>query len=324
MPADLRRARLKLAAMAHSLMGKRWSPEAFELIASGASGRCILRFPKGYGRLGICWTNDRADNASFPNACRGLQNAGIPVPAFIFEDRSEWPDYGACIVEDLGRVDLLSLKDAPWAERRAAYNKALRALHAFHQVQPAWPLQPPFDAPLYRWEQQYFAEHLLGRHLGQDGTAWLAAPALTHMADWLATLPRVPVHRDCQSQNIMLRDGEAFFIDFQGMRMGRAEYDLASLVYDPYMALHPLEVEELLRDWEQICGQPLELPVFYACALQRLMQALGAFANIGYNQQRDWYLSLIPTGLDALRRVARQALHHEQTAPAAACLLTVV
>ncbi len=324
MPADLRRARLKLADMVCSFMGERVRPEAFELIASGASGRCILRFPKGYGRLGICWTNDRADNGSFPAACRGLQNAGIPVPAFLFEDRSEWPDYGACVVEDLGSCDLLSLKGAPWKQRRAAYAEALSALHRFHRVQPNWELQPPFDAALYRWEQGYFAEHLLGRHLGQEGTAWLASPALTQMADWLATLPRVPVHRDSQSQNIMLKGGRAYFIDFQGMRMGRAEYDLASLLYDPYMALTPAETEELLRVWEELCGEPLDPAIFCACALQRLMQALGAFANIGHNQQRDWYLHLIPTGLATLRRVAEQALQYEPTAPAAACLLAVV
>ncbi len=324
MPADVRRARHVLARMIHSLMGEHVSPEALQLIASGASGRCIMRFPADLGkRLGIYWTNDRADNASFPDACDGLHAAGIHVPRLIFTKLMS-EGCGACIVEDLGSCDLLSLKDRPWEERRAAYREALVALHAFHRVQPNWKLQPPFDTTLYRWEQAYFAEHLLGRHLGLNAAKWLKDAAPMKMAQWLAALPRVPVHRDCQSQNIMLRNGKAFFIDFQGMRMGRAEYDLASLLYDPYMALHPVEVEELLRDWEHICGQPLDMAIFDACALQRLMQALGAFANIGYNQQRDWYLSLIPTGLETLRRVARHALQYEPTAPVATCLLTVV
>ncbi len=323
MPADVRKARHVLAQMLYSLSEERVHPEELELIASGASGRCILRFPAEYGLLGIYWTNDRADNAAFPDACGGLRWAGIPVPHLTFTKLMA-EGCGACLVQDLGSTDLLSLKDAPWEERRATYRKALTALRAFHRVKPNWKLQPPFDTQLYRWEQQYFAEHLLGRHLGLNAAAWLAHPAPMEMARWLATLPRVPVHRDCQSQNIMLKDGRAFFIDFQGMRMGRAEYDLASLVYDPYMALHPVEVEELLRDWEEIGGEPINLPVFHACALQRLMQALGAFANIGHNQQREWYLKLIPTGLDTLRRVARQALHHEPTTPAASWLLTVV
>ncbi len=323
MPADTTTARQVLTELMFSLSGESVEPESLELIASGASGRSILRFPTASRRLGIYWTNDRADNAAFPDAARGLYRAGIPVPA-LFGEAALGEGCGACIVEDLGSSDLLSLRNVPWPERRAAYHKALVALRDFHRLKPDWPLQPPFDAALYRWEQEYFAEHLLRRHLGLDPRTCLTSPAYQQQASWLASLPRVPVHRDCQSQNIMLRDGCAFFIDFQGMRMGRGEYDLASLLLDPYMALHPIEVEELLRDWEQICGQPIDLPVFFACAMQRLMQALGAFANIGYNQHREWYLELIPTGLDTLRRVARQALHHPRTAPLATCLLTVV
>ncbi len=323
MPADLQEARSTVARMVHSLCGTPLRPEELELIASGASGRCLMRAPGPRPLLGIYWTADRADNAAFPEAARGLARAHIPVPALLCEEQLA-KGCGACLVQDLGSVDLLSLKDCPWKERRSAYNKALHALHAFHGVSPDWPLQPPFDSSLYRWEQGYFAEHLLGRHLGMDAAAWLASPALVELAEWLASLPRVPVHRDCQSQNIMLHEGEAYFIDIQGMRMGRAEYDLASLLYDPYMALQPSETEELLRDWETICGTPADAATFHACALQRLMQALGAFANIGHNQHREWYLNLIPTGLDTLRRVARQALQHEHTASAAACILTVV
>ena len=322
MPANVPQARETLARMMQQQSHTRVLPEELELIASGASGRCLMR---AAGMLGIYWTAERADNAAFPAAAAGLAQAGIPVPALLATADLE-DGCGACIVEDLGSVDLLSLRDAPWEQRRAAYDAALIALHRFHGVAPDWPLQPPFDAALYRWEHEYFAEHLIARHLGGDAAAFLAAPALTDMAEWLASLPRCPIHRDCQSQNIMLRGRQAFFIDFQGMRMGRPEYDFASLLYDPYMALHPVECEELLRDWEsrEICATPTDPAVFCACALQRLMQALGAFANIGYNQKRQWYLDLIPTGLDTLRRVAQRALNHEKTAPAASCPLTAM
>ena len=144
------------------------------------------------------------------------------------------------------------------------------------------------------------------------------------MADWLAGLPRVPVHRDCQSQNIMLTGGKAWLIDFQGMRYGRQEYDLASLLYDPYMELSDNEREELLRLWEQMSGTPLDAAIYSACAIQRLMQALGAFANIGHNQQRDWYLSLIPAGLSALHHAAAHTPTDSPAAPVAACLLQLL
>ncbi len=313
-------AQRELARLMSAHFGHEVRVEDLQLIANGASGRCIMR---AHGVLGIYWTAARADNASFVPAARGLACAGIKVPDLLAESNLG-KGCGACLVSDLGDADLLSLREAPWEARLAAYRLAMAELHRFHSVRPNWPLQAPFDASLYRWEQAYFAEHLIGRHLGGDAAAFLAPSALADVANWLAALPRCPIHRDCQSQNIMLHDGCAYFIDFQGMREGRPEYDLASLVLDPYMAFTPDQHARLLREWEAISGEPLDPAIFCACALQRLMQALGAFANIGYNQQRDWYLNLIPTGLATLRQLAEQALHHEPTAPLAACLLNVV
>ena len=309
-----------LAALIQQHTGAAVQADMLQQVSAGASGRSIVR---AAGVLGIHWTGQRADNNSFLPAAKGLAAAGIRVPRIL--DEITLPEAcGACLVEDLGETDILSLRHAPWPERRAAYEQAFRTLLPFYSLTPDWPLQPPFDAALYRWEQEYFAEHLIGRHLGGDAAAFLARPELQSMADWLAGLPRVPVHRDCQSQNIMLKGGEAWLIDFQGMRYGRKEYDLASLLYDPYMQLSAAERDELLQLWQQLEGAPLPADVYAACAMQRLMQALGAFANIGYNQQRSWYLDLIPAGMAALRHAAAHTPAHSPASPVAACLLKLL
>lgn len=310
-------ARATLAQMMTQHTGKKVCAADLQPVSAGASGRSIMR---AAGVLGIHWTAQRADNHSFLPAAHGLAAEGIRVPAVLAE--AELPgNCGACLVQDLGNADILSLREAPWPERRAAYERAFSALVPFYRLEPEWELQPPFDAAMYRWEQAYFAEHLIGRHLGGDAAAFLAQPALQEMAAWLAGLPRVPVHRDCQSQNIMLHAGEAWLIDFQGMRYGRKEYDLASLVYDPYMQLSEAERNELLQLWEAMDSAPLPADVFSACAMQRLMQALGAFANIGYNQQRSWYLELIPAGLAALRHAAEHTPAGSPASSVAACIL---
>lgn len=273
---------------------------AWQPVAGGASGRCLLRAD---GVLGIYWTAQRADNNSFLPAAHGLRRAGIRVPEVLAERRL--PDgCGACLVTDLGTRDLCSLRDASWQERKQAYAEVFRTLIPLYELRPDWPLQPPFDAALYRWEQEYFAGHLLERHLGEDAAAFLAVPALLDMAEWLASLPRVPVHRDCQSPNIMLHGGEAWLVDFQGMRMGLKEYDLASLLFDSHMPMKPEERTELLGLWHELGGQPVDPAVLAACSLQRIMQALGAYANLGYNQNKPQYLKLIPTALAALREAA--------------------
>lgn len=321
MPSSLTTAAPSLAALMAEFTGCAVSPSDLQLIAAGASGRCIMRASNRgtEGILGIYWTADRADNASYIPAARGLAKAGIRVPALL-ATRDLGAGCGACLVQDLGSKDLLSLRGEPWPVRKEAYIQTLQSLLPLHRLQPGWSLQPPFDASLYRWEQAYFAQHLLARHLGLDADAFLAQPALQQMADWLASLPRVPIHRDCQSQNIMLKGGAAWLIDFQGMRLGRAEYDLASLIADPYMGLSPSEQAELLDEVQQIGGVPLDWEIYTACALQRLMQALGAYANIGYNQNRQFYLNLIPAGLKALRNAASLAPAGSPAALAAACL----
>src|SRR2546423_10254052 len=87
--------------------------------------------------------------------------------------------------------------------------------------------------------------------MAAEQTAKLARiHSLGRMAERLAGRPRLLVHRDFQSQNIIMRNGQAHLIDFQGMRPGLAEYDLASLLFDPYVNFSRAECEELLTDYE--------------------------------------------------------------------------
>ena len=156
--------------------------------------------------------------------------------------------------------------------RRAFYESALAEVAKLHRVSEEDSaeirrnLPAQFDATLYRWEQSYFFENCLGRHFGLDPAQLeelASLPALAEITERLASFPRVLIHRDFQSQNIILRNGQAHLIDFQGMRPGLAEYDLASLLYDPYVSLAAAERTELLEFYRSaasverpgICGQ---------------------------------------------------------------------
>lgn len=316
MSASFPSARRILADLAQQYTGKVTTPEMLQAVAAGASGRSIMRV---HGLMAIHWTGARADNNSFLPAAHGLAAAGIRVPSILAE--ITLPNgCGACLTEDLGHTDILSLKNAPEPQKRVAYRQAIDTLLPFWELSPDWELQPAFDAGLYRWEQEYFAQHFLGKHLQKQPNEFLCNPALQQMADWLDSLPRVPVHRDCQSQNIMLKDGKAWLIDFQGMRMGRAEYDIASLLYDPYMELNTGMRNELLDRLNAQLSNPVDANVLSACAMQRLMQALGAFANIGHNMGKRWYLAQIPAALTALRRVIELTPADSPAYAAAACL----
>ena len=104
-----------------------------------------------------------------------------------------------------------------------------------------------FSPDLYRWERDYFREHFVrgfcGIELERPEEEELEAE-LSALADRLGKSGRCLVHRDLQSQNVMIRDGEPFLIDFQGMRFGSPFYDLGSLLCDPYVDLSDEEIED--------------------------------------------------------------------------------
>jgi hypothetical protein len=173
-------------------------------------------------------------------------------------------------------------------------------------------LPAEFNAALYRWEQKYFFQNCLGRYfsVSESKRKELAAlPSLREIAKHLASLPRVLVHRDFQSQNIIIQNGQANLIDFQGMRPGLAEYDLASLLYDPYVELTEAERAELIAYYR---GRQLENGVtidgnldlkLRLCAMQRLMQALGAYGFLGLVKGHKHFLQYVPNALRSLRAV---------------------
>ncbi|MEY2545146.1 MAG: N-acetylmuramate 1-kinase [Verrucomicrobiota bacterium] len=251
---------------------------------------------------------EREENRHYVRIAEFLAEHSIRAPKIYYHDEAE----GLIWIEDLGEEDLFGHRDEPWLVRRAFYESALDEAAKLHrlpekvceEIKPSLPAE--FNAALYRWEQNYFFENCLARYCKIDNVklAPLATlSALDEIAERLDKLPRVLVHRDFQSQNIIVRNGHAHLIDFQGMRPGLAQYDLASLLYDPYVDLSEAEREELLTHYcaGEIAADFRE--VLQLCAMQRLMQALGAYAFLGLVKDHKDFLQHIPSALRLLREV---------------------
>jgi aminoglycoside/choline kinase family phosphotransferase len=144
----------------------------------------------------------------------------------------------------------------------------------------------------------------------------LSAEPFQRLASGLASKPRQLVHRDFQSQNILVRNGSAVFIDFQGMRPGLAQYDLASLLCDPYVTISAEERSYLLEYYRNILeesGAPVDGDfdrVFWQCAVQRLMQALGAYGFLSIHRGKPTFRAHVAPALIRLRE-ALSNLHAE-------------
>lgn len=278
-------------------------PITLEPIKRGASGRTIVRVKTKNHEpfIGIHWNEDREDNSQFIPVGHFLKQAKLRVPTIIHER----PRARVVLVEDLGDVDLLSLKDRPFAERLPYYRSAFEQVDRLFYAKPPkdFHLMHPFDAGMYRWEQEYFFEYLVEDFLGMDAGELKKNQAFIDLSERLGTVARHLVHRDFQSQNLLIKDDKVWLIDFQGLRRGRQEYDLASLIFDPYLNHSAEEREALLKLWEEIADERPTETVFYECAAQRLMQALGAYGNIVKNRGDEWYRPHIATAARFLGEV---------------------
>ncbi|GAB4247960.1 MAG: hypothetical protein OHK005_14380 [Candidatus Methylacidiphilales bacterium] len=288
-------------------------------ILKGGSERSFTRVQSstGWSAVLVVDSGAKLENGLYADIARFLAGIGVPVPKILAEDRSArllW-------MEDLGVEDLHAFQHRPWPERRAAYASALEAVGRLHREGPAalnqspLPLMVGFAHGTYAWEREYFIREFLVSACGLLRDHQLVQgvePELEALADTLQKRPETLLHRDFQSQNVLIWEGRAHLIDFQGMRFGPAAYDLGSLLYDPYVSFTHVERMELLDIYREV-GAPArekngELEArLYLGAAQRLCQALGAYGFLGLKRGKPEFLQYIPAGLRHLRDVARRS-----------------
>ncbi len=283
-------------------------------IEKGGSDRKFYRIhcAADQGLILVKYNLEREENQHYVEIAQFLGAHGIRAPKIYFHDPAE----GLIWIEDLGERDLYSYQHESWLVRRAFYESALDQIVKLHTlpdsvcVEIKEHLPAEFNAALYRWEQRYFFENCLGRYfrVSESKRKELSAlPGLREIAKHLGRLPRVLVHRDFQSQNIIIWNGRANLIDFQGMRPGLAEYDLASLFFDPYVELATKERSALLTYYRQKqaeTGVAVDVrsdDTLQLCATQRLMQALGAYGFLGLVKGQKNFLQYIPRAVRSLR-----------------------
>ncbi|HSR09991.1 MAG TPA: phosphotransferase [Thermodesulfobacteriota bacterium] len=255
----------------------------------------------------------RTENSYYAEIAVFLQGIKVPAPRVIAHD--PW----ACLLllEDLGGKDLWSFRNAPWEERRRLYEKTLRALHRLHSFPPDdfsrrnVRTMEGFGPDLYRWEREYFREHFVRDFCEVELDSAMERELegeLSALAGRISGTGQCLVHRDMQSQNVMIRGGEPFFIDFQGMRLGSPFYDLGSLLCDPYVPFSKDQRLELVSFYHGLSGWNLALEafqqLFHEASAQRLMQALGAYSFLGRKKGLPGFLDHIPPGLKNLEWAA--------------------
>ncbi|MDP2167855.1 MAG: sugar phosphate nucleotidyltransferase [Thermodesulfovibrionales bacterium] len=229
-------------------------------------------------------------------------NHSIPVPSMEVHKYS-------LEFEDLGDTTLYSrLKCGRSAEEiESLYTKVLDALILIHSINaPAAPDFRVFDYDHFRWETGYFLEKYVN---GIRGIKVEDPAALDEDFRLLAlkadSYQKTIIHRDFQSQNIMIKDGEVRLIDYQGARLGPPAYDLASILWDSYYrlddGLRGRLVEYYLSEMKTAIAGDIFMQSLKVCRLQRHMQALGAYGFLSREKGKRYFLKHVPEGLRLLK-----------------------
>jgi aminoglycoside/choline kinase family phosphotransferase len=281
----------------------------------GGSGRRIIRLAnEDISVIGILY-DVREENVAFLEFSKHFRRHGLPVPEIYAEDL----DHSAYLEQDLGDTTLFEFL----SKNRAGENLAPVAIEAYRQalaILPRFQIEAgrdlnykfcypraSFDRQSIAWDLNYFKYYFL-RLAGIP----FSEPALERdfgrLSKFLLTAEhKYFLYRDFQSRNIMLRDGQTFFVDYQGGRQGALQYDVASLLYDAKADLPPQVRQELLDHYLVRLADfiPLDREVFmrhyYAYVYVRILQALGAYGFRGFFERKPHFLQSVPFALRNLR-----------------------
>ncbi|HMP89586.1 MAG TPA: sugar phosphate nucleotidyltransferase [Kiritimatiellia bacterium] len=302
---------------------KHFRPDAIACpLSPRGSARSFTRLYSGRKTaIMICHHSEREENKLYSSHTRFLGLLGIPVPEVLVENAP----LGITLYSDVGITSVQDLAPT-WSQAKllALYREVLSTMQSFHEKGGALArrknihLMPAFDEALYAWEHNLFADLFLRDHLRvSERQCERIKQELKDISFELIALPPVLVHRDLQSSNIMIKSGRWSLIDYQGMRMGPAVYDLASLLCDPYIKITKTTRDSLLEYYADIAMPESNVrEMFWSAAVQRLGQALGAYARLSRIPGTGHFARHIPVatrslaealthvkGLDALKEI---------------------
>lgn len=244
---------------------------------------------------------ERTNPARFVAVADYLRRHGIHTPMVAEAD----VEHGFMLLEDLGDQQLLGLLDGDSVE--GLYAEVLSELLCLQQIPPADDLFPSYSRELLLTEMRILPEWLASRLLGyplSEADGRLLEHTFGLLLDSAEEQPRVLVHRDYHSRNLMIRDGERpGVVDFQDAVWGPVTYDLASLLRDCYIrwprerverwALAYAATAEAAGVLEPVAPETF-LRWFDWMGLQRHIKVLGLFPRLYLRDGKQGYLPDLP------------------------------
>ena len=290
--------------------------EILELPASGSNRRYFRLKGDGISIIGAVGTNLQ-ENHSFIYLANHFKEKGLRVPTVLAVSE----DGSAYIQEDLGDQVLFGM--VAQGRESGFYNNeeiALlkRAIEELPRIQftgaegldwkNCYP-QEAFDARMVDFDLNYFKYCFLKATGLEFNEVLLQDDFEKFKADLLLDNDNTFMYRDFQARNVMIKDGEPWFIDFQGGRRGPIYYDVASFIWQARSRFPEDLKQELIGAYlKALQAYKQEDEAYFRRRLRlfvlfRTMQVLGAYGFRGYFEKKPHFLASVPYALSNLRKL---------------------
>jgi len=293
--------------------------ESLEMLPASGSYREYCRLTS-YNRTIIgAYNSDVKENTAFLSFSNHFKHHGVPVPK-IYAVSSDLKKY---LLEDLGNTTLFQFlsktrESEGFSENIIEkYKKVLKELPKIQIIagrdidySVCYPREA-FDKQSMMWDLNYFKYYFLKLAKIHFDEQALEDDFQLFSNYLLSASSNYFLYRDFQSRNVMIKDDEVYFIDYQGGRQGALQYDLASLLYDGKADI-PESVKNQLYDFYISELKKLKkvddkefASYFKGFVLIRIMQAMGAYGFRGFYEKKEHFLKSIPFALKNLESILK-------------------
>jgi aminoglycoside/choline kinase family phosphotransferase len=289
-------------------------PDVVEALPRSGSDRIYFRLKtEGFSVIGA-FNADVSENEAFFSFTDAFSAMGVNVPAIL--KISDCKKY--YLLTDLGNETLFELiqneKGISGEKKSLCYIKEVLKALIKMQVQGAEKIDfskcypvGTFDEQAIMWDLNYF-KYLFLKPAGIGFNEYLLENDFNALSAYLLKAPaNFFMFRDFQSRNIMIKDKQVWFIDYQGGRKGPLQYDVASLLFSPKTGLNKTQREVLLNYYIDELEDEIEIDRYeftrhyYGFVLIRILQALGAYGFRGIIEQKKGFKSSIPVAVSNLK-----------------------
>ena len=308
---------------------KSWTgekPDSISPLPKSASYRRYFRIKSNNKNAIGVYNADRKENEAFISFTKHFLKHNLHVPQLYTEEL----DNHVYLLEDLGDTTLYSLISGKRNDDQFTsivlehYKRSLKELIKF-QVKASQDLdysvcypRNSFDQQSIMWDLNYFKYYFVKLTQTPFDEQKLEDDFNSFIKLLLSTETNYFMYRDFQSRNIMIKDNELYFIDYQGGRKGALQYDVASLLYDAKADLPQDLRNELLEFYISLLTDSTKTrkdefkKYFYSYVLIRIFQSMGTYGFRGVHEKKAHFLKSIPYAINNLEYLFQENLFPER------------